>query len=150
MQLLLQESDEKREIQSILWSILLLSTEDKPAMMIVQTLGGLLPTVVSKIVLIKGAQKKMTFVYPAIFTPHKEDKGYHAYFPDLESCEVDAGDLEDAVEEARYAAYNWIMVELEDEEGELPHASHEEDIQLEAGQLLKRISVTVKLLPDND
>lgn len=92
----------------------------------------------------------MTFVYPAIFTPHKEDKGYHAHFPDLECCEVDAGDLEDAVEEARYAAYNWIMVELEDEEGELPHASHEEDIHLEAGQLLKRISVTVKLLPDND
>ena len=54
------------------------------------------------------------------------------------------------MEEARYAAYNWIMVELEDEEGELPHASHEEDIHLEAGQLLKRISVTVKLLPDND
>lgn len=92
----------------------------------------------------------MTFVYPAVFTPHEHDGGYHASFPDLECCEADGGDLEDAVEEARYAAYNWIMVELEDEEGELPYASHEEDIALEEGQLLKRISVTVKLLPDND
>ena len=92
----------------------------------------------------------MTFVYPAIFTPHEDGKGYLALFPDLECCEADGGDLEDAVEEARYAAQNWIMVELEDEEGELPYASHEDDITLREGQILKRISVTVKLLPDND
>lgn len=42
----------------------------------------------------------MTFVYPAIFTPHEDGKGYHALFPDLECCEADGGDLEDAVEEA--------------------------------------------------
>ena len=48
----------------------------------------------------------MTFVYPAIFTPHEDGKGYHALFPDLECCEADGGDLEDAVEEARYAAQN--------------------------------------------
>ena len=92
----------------------------------------------------------MTFIYPAVFTPHKDAPGYHVHFPDLECCEADAGDLEDEVEEARYAAHNWIMVELEDEEGELPYASHEEDLVLEEGQILKRISVTVKLLPDND
>lgn len=36
----------------------------------------------------------MTFIYPAVFTPHKEDEGYHAYFPDLEGCEADGPDLE--------------------------------------------------------
>ena len=26
----------------------------------------------------------MTFTYPAVFTPHKDDKGFHVEFPDLE------------------------------------------------------------------
>ena len=30
----------------------------------------------------------MTFTYPAVFTPHKDGKGYHAVFPDLECCEA--------------------------------------------------------------
>ena len=46
----------------------------------------------------------MTFTYPAIFTPHKDGKGYHAKFPDLECCEVDGGDLEDTIDEAKEAA----------------------------------------------
>ena len=92
----------------------------------------------------------MTFIYPAVFTPHKDDKGYHDAFPDLECCEVDGPDLEDAIENAREAAYNWIMVELEEEECDLPFASHEDDIHLEEGQFIRRILVTIKLLPDND
>ena len=50
----------------------------------------------------------MTFTYPAVFTPHKNDKGYHVTFPDLQCCEADGPDLEDAVEHAREAAYNWL------------------------------------------
>ena len=92
----------------------------------------------------------MTFTYPAVFTPHKDDKGFHAEFPDLELCEADGPDLEDAIENAREAAYNWIMVELEEEECDLPFASHEDDIHLEEGQFVRRILVTIKLLPDND
>ena len=38
----------------------------------------------------------MTFVYPAVFTPKKDGKGYDAYFPDLECCEAEGPDLEDA------------------------------------------------------
>ena len=45
----------------------------------------------------------MTFTYPAVFTPHKNGKGYHAFFPDLECCEADGPDLEDAIENARPA-----------------------------------------------
>ena len=92
----------------------------------------------------------MTFVYPAVFTPHKDGKGYHASFPDLECCEVDGPGLEDAIENARDAAHNWITVELEEFDGDLPFASHEEDIVLEEGQFIRKISVTIKLLPDND
>ena len=37
----------------------------------------------------------MTFTYPAVFMPHKNDKGYHVTFPDLQCCEADGPDLED-------------------------------------------------------
>lgn len=91
----------------------------------------------------------MTFTYPAVFTPHKEGKGYHVEFPDLECCEADGPDLEDAMDEARDAAYNWICVELE-EEGDLPPQSHAEDIELPEGGFVRQIMVRIKLLPDND
>lgn len=91
----------------------------------------------------------MTFVYPAVFTPKKDGTGYHAVFPDLECCEAEGPDLEDAVENAREAAYNWIMVEMEDGM-DLPAQTHMEDIILEDGAVIKQIMVRVKLLPDND
>ena len=71
----------------------------------------------------------MTFTYPAVITPHKDDDGFHIVFPDLELCEGDGPDLEDALDDAREAAYNWLMVELE-EGGESPAQSHEEDIEV--------------------
>ena len=27
----------------------------------------------------------MTFIYPAVLTPHKENEGYHVTFPDLDA-----------------------------------------------------------------
>ena len=47
----------------------------------------------------------MTFTYPAVITPHKDDDGFHIVFPDLELCEGDGPDLEDALDDAREAAY---------------------------------------------
>lgn len=92
----------------------------------------------------------MTFIYPAVFTPHKEGKGYHVEFPDLEGCRADGPDLEDAIENAKEAAYNWICVELEEEEPDFPEVSHEEDMELEEGSFVKQLMIVVKLLPDND
>ena len=77
----------------------------------------------------------MTFVYPAVFTPKKDGKGYDAYFPDLECCEAEGPDLEDAVENARDAAYNWISLELE-EEGDLPAQTHIDDMSLPEGSMV--------------
>lgn len=54
----------------------------------------------------------MTFTYPAVFVPHGEDAGFDVEFPDLEGCRAVGPDLEDAVENARDAAYNWLMVEI--------------------------------------
>lgn len=93
----------------------------------------------------------MTFLYTAVFSPHETDGGYHVCFPDLECCEADGPDLEDALENARDAAYNWIMAELEDDDFcGLPEVSHEEDILLPPGGFARQIKVNVKLLPDYD
>ncbi len=92
----------------------------------------------------------MTFTYPAVVVPHENDNGYHVYFPDLESCEADGPDLDDALQNAREAAYDWITVEMEEDEPLMPEVSHTEDITLPAGGFLRNIMVTVKLLPDND
>ena len=40
----------------------------------------------------------MTFIYPAVFSPKKDGKGYHVEFPDLACCEADGPDLEDALD----------------------------------------------------
>ena len=37
----------------------------------------------------------MTFTYPAVITPHKDDDGFHIVFPDLELCEGDGPELAD-------------------------------------------------------
>lgn len=91
----------------------------------------------------------MTFTYPAVFTPHKNDKGYHVEFPDLECCEADGPDLEDAIDEAKDAARNWLMVELE-EGGEFPGQTHADDLDLPEGSFVKQLMIIIKLLPDND
>lgn len=92
----------------------------------------------------------MTFIYPAVFTPHKDGKGYHVRFPDLDGCEAEGPDLEDALDEARAAAYNWVLAELEEEQPDFPQVSHEEDIPLSKDAFVRQIMVSVKLLPDND
>ena len=92
----------------------------------------------------------MTFIYPAVFTPHKDGKGFHVEFPDLVDCTADGPDLEDAIENAKEAAYNWICVELEEEEPELPEVSHVEDMELDEKSFVRQLMIVVKLLPDND
>ena len=92
----------------------------------------------------------MTFTYPAVFTPQKEGSGYHVVFPDLEGCEAEGPDLEDAIDNAADAAYNWICAEMEEEECELPSQTPEDDLDLEEGQIVRKILVRIKLLPDND
>lgn len=92
----------------------------------------------------------MTFTYPAVFTPRKNNNGFHVEFPDLEFCKAEGADLEDAVENAMDAAYNWICAELEEEDCDLPAQTHAEDLVMEEGAFLRNIMVTIKLMPDND
>ena len=91
----------------------------------------------------------MTFTYPAVFTEKEDGTGYHAFFPDLEMCEADGADLEDAIENARDAAQNWISVELEEFEGDLPFATHVDDIELAETPAAKQPRAQITTLPDS-
>ena len=57
----------------------------------------------------------MKFIYPAVF--RKTDKGtYKGFFPDLEDCFGEGETLDEAIEEANAAAYNWISLELDEDD----------------------------------
>ena len=64
----------------------------------------------------------MKFIYPAVF--RKTDKGtYKGFFPDLEDCFGEGETLDEAIEEANAAAYNWISLELDEDDCQLPPVS---------------------------
>ena len=84
----------------------------------------------------------MIFIYPAVF--RKTENGYHAFFPDLECCEASGDTLDDAIENANEACRNWITVELEEEEPNMPYVSDIEDIEIKDGDIVRNISVNIR------
>lgn len=84
----------------------------------------------------------MRFIYPAVFRKTEEGT-YKGYFPDLECCYGEGETLDDAIDNANAAAYDWICLELE-EEGNLPYVSEPEDLELQEGDILRDISVNVR------
>ena len=85
----------------------------------------------------------MKFIYPAVFRK-KENGGYHTTFPDLACCNADGDTLEETVDLANEAAYDWIYLELS-EGGHLPPITDEKDIPLEEGDVIRNICVNVRL-----
>ncbi len=85
----------------------------------------------------------MKFIYPAVFRPTKDGK-YKGEFPDLTGCTASGETLEDAVDAANEAAYNWIMSELEEEDCQMPPVSDISDLALAQGEIARNICVTVR------
>lgn len=85
----------------------------------------------------------MKFIYPAVFSK-QEDGAFHAYFPDLACCEVTAQDMEDCIEKANEAAYNWIELELSEDEPKMPPVSEASDLELKPGEEVRNISVMMR------
>ncbi len=84
----------------------------------------------------------MKFVYPAVF--HKTENGtYEGYFPDLACCYSKGDTLDDAIENANEAAYDWISLELE-EGGHLPAITEICDIEKKEGDIIRNISVNIR------
>lgn len=75
----------------------------------------------------------MRFIYPAVFK--KNDNGtYHASFPDLEGCEADADSFEEIMKRANEAMYDWIDLELHEDDPDLPPATEAAEVHVDPGK----------------
>ena len=86
----------------------------------------------------------MKFIYPAVFRKTNDNR-YHAFFPDLEQCVAEGDTLDDAIENANAAAYDWIMLELSEDEVNMPSISDPDDLELLEGDIIRNISVNIRL-----
>ncbi|MGX8702837.1 MAG: type II toxin-antitoxin system HicB family antitoxin [bacterium] len=85
----------------------------------------------------------MKFTYPAIF--RKTENGrYKGYFPDLAMCEAEGADLDDAIRSAIEAEGDWIRLELEEENPELPPISDIHSLTLAEGEFVRNIGVNIR------
>lgn len=84
----------------------------------------------------------MKFIYPAVFRKTESGK-YNAFFPDLEQCYAEGDTLDEALDNANEAAYNWIYIEVT-EDGQLPKVSDVGDIAVEEGDIVRNISVNIR------
>ena len=64
-------------------------------------------------------------------------------FPDLECCCAQGETLDEAIDNANEAAFNWISVELE-EEGHLPAITDAADLSLKEGEIVRNIAVNIR------
>lgn len=87
----------------------------------------------------------MKFIYPAVFHK-KEDGTYESYFPDLECCEAKGDTLDECIEHANEAAYDWISLELSEEACMLPAITDAGDILLREGDEVRNISVNIRFM----
>ena len=86
----------------------------------------------------------MKCIYPAVFRKNESGR-YHGFFPDLACCEAEGDSLEDAIDNANDAAYNWIYAELMEDEMDLPPVSDESDLTLQEGDVVRNIQVTIRM-----
>ena len=86
----------------------------------------------------------MKFIYPAVFREN-EQGSYNAFFPDLECCTAEGDSLDDAMDKASDAAYNWIYTELTEDAMDLPAVSDESDLDLQEGDIVRNILVNIRL-----
>lgn len=74
----------------------------------------------------------MKLLYPAVFTPFDDGKGYTAEVVDLPGCVSEGETLLEAIEMAADAASGWILCEME-EGRKYPPASDIQSINVPAG-----------------
>ena len=89
----------------------------------------------------------MKFTYPAVF--HKTEQGtYEGYFPDLACCYAKGDTLDEALEDAIHSAYDWISLELTEEEPDFPPVSDVADLGKSEGEIARNIAVNIRLFED--
>ena len=83
--------------------------------------------------------KNMRFIYPAIITKY-DDGHYEADFPDLKLCHAEGASEMEVLREAKAAAYDWIDLELKEDEPDLPPASDPEDVMVLAKEHIQSVA----------
>lgn len=86
----------------------------------------------------------MKFIYPAVFRKNEDGK-FRGFFPDLACCYAEGDTLDDAMDSASDAAYNWIYAELTEDDMDLPAVSDESDLDLQEGDIVRNILVNIRL-----
>ena len=87
----------------------------------------------------------MRYIYPAVIS-RKQDGTYHAFFPDLSMCEADGDTTDDVIRNANAAAYDWIDLEMQEDEPDIPPASVAEDLTLSEGEFVRNILIIYRIL----
>lgn len=90
-----------------------------------------------------GVYSVMKFTYPAVFKK-TEQGSFEGYFPDLAMCRVTGDSLDDAIRNAIEAEREWISLELEEEEAELPAITDPEDIDAAQDEIVRSIGVNIR------
>ena len=86
----------------------------------------------------------MRFVYPAVIS-RKDDGSYHAVFPDLAMCEADGDTLFEVQRNATMAAFDWIDLEMHEDEPEIPPVTDKKEIPLREGESVCDILVIYRM-----
>lgn len=73
----------------------------------------------------------MKLLYPAIFYPCVDKKGYTVVIPDLKGCVTEGANLTESILMATDAASGWILDELEDGKS-IPKASDIKDVHADS------------------
>lgn len=86
----------------------------------------------------------MKFMIPAVFRKNEDGTYQRLLSLDLECCTSTGDTLDEAIENANEAAYNWITVELDEEEPNLPSISDPSDLDLTPEDIVRIISVNIR------
>ncbi len=86
----------------------------------------------------------MRFIYPAVIS-EKAEGGFHARFPDLCMCEADGDSMVEVLRNATNAAFDWIDLEMNEDEPDLPACTAHGDIELKENETVRDILVIYRM-----
>ncbi len=76
----------------------------------------------------KRGSDTMRFIYPAVIRQTGE-REFHAVFPDLNGCEARGDSLDDCIRNCNLEAYDWIDLEMHEEEPDIPGATDLDELE---------------------
>lgn len=87
----------------------------------------------------------MRFVYPAVIKKQKNGV-FRADFPDLATCYAEGATIDECTRNANQAAYEWIDLEMKEDDPDMPPATSPDDIELHNGEIVRNILVIYRIL----